>query len=162
MTLLRLEVGPPKDRVGQRKLKDASRTKIDQARRGLGATPTHGEVLAELDFGFWTFLTRKERTATIWTPMLAAAFSPKTDRGHVHQLVDQVRKFRNRLAHNEPTFSNRTGLVNRLTELMNLFDYIHPTAANWVRDHSTTPSLIPTCPVPSLVPNTAGSWLDRP
>lgn len=46
--------------------------------------------------------------------MLHGAFPKGTARAWVHDLVTRVVKFRNRLAHNEPVFSTRTGLEDRL------------------------------------------------
>ena len=139
----------------QRQLNAGSAEKLNTARSGLGGRPTHGQVVAALDFGFWTQLTKRERTDTFWTPMLSRAYPPHESRGQVHALVDNVRKFRNRLAHNEPVFSNKTGLVQRIEDTRTLFGYLHPEAAQWVQDHSDVPRLIAGCPVPGLMPSSA-------
>jgi hypothetical protein len=76
----------------------------------------------------------------------------------VHALVGNVRKFRNRLAHNEPVFSSKTGLVKRMEEAETLFRYLRPEAAERVRQHSDVPRLIARCPVPGLMPTTGRTW----
>lgn len=154
-TLFTRLVGAPPTHPGQQRLNQGSLDRIAAARAGLGSSPGHGQVVAALDFGFWTTLTRRERTATFWTPMLAHTFPAHLSRGQVHQLVDNVRKFRNRLAHNEPMFSRRTGLGDRLRELDTLFSWIRPAAASWVGQRSTIPSLLTRCPVPGLVSSAA-------
>lgn len=57
--LFRLETGPAKDRVPQRQLNAGSAGKLSAARAGLGGRPTHGQVVAALDFGFWAQLSRR-------------------------------------------------------------------------------------------------------
>lgn len=156
--LFRLESGPAKDRVPQRRINAGSVDKLNVARAGLGGQPSHGQVVAALDFGFWTQLTAKERTSTLWTPMVARAFPVHVTRAEAHSLVDRVRKFRNRLAHNEPVFSNKTGLVKRMEETETLFRLLRPEAAEWVRQHSDVPRLIARCPVPGLMPTTGRTW----
>lgn len=156
--LFRLETGPAKDRVPQRQLNAGSAGKLSAARAGLGGRPTHGQMVAALDFGFWAQLSRRERTGTLWTPMLSRAYPQHVSRGQVHALVDNVRKFRNRLAHNEPVFSNKTGLVQRMEEAEKLFRYLRPEAAQWVREHSDVPRLIARCPVSGLMPTTGRTW----
>jgi hypothetical protein len=64
-------------------------------------------------------------------------------------------KFRNRLAHNEPVFSTRTGLAQRMDELAIVFRLIHPRAAAYTEHHSTLTDLLARCPVPNMMPATA-------
>lgn len=154
--LFRLESGRRDSQGPQRRLNGGSQAKLGAARAGLGGQPAHGQVVAALDFRFWTQLTTRERTETIWAPMLSRAYPAQVTRGQVHALVDKVRKFRNRLAHNEPVFSNRTGLVKRMEEVETLFRYLRPEAARWVREHSDVPRLIAPCPVPGLMSTTGG------
>lgn len=124
---------------------------LSDARRGLGASPSHGKVVANTSFGFWTKLTVKERTATFWTPMLRHAFTSSPTRGQVHERVERVNKFRNRLAHSEPVFSTSSGLHDRLRDVDELFTWVAPAAAAYVRVTSRVPSVIAQCPVPDLL-----------
>jgi hypothetical protein len=48
--------------------------------------------------------------------MLSRAYPASVSRGDVHRLVVNVNRFRNRLAHNEPVFSTKTGLVKWMEE----------------------------------------------
>lgn len=68
----------------------------------------------------------------------------------MHDLVARVVKFRNRLAHNEPVFSTRTGLEDRLTEVQELFELIDPDACAYVAGTSTLDAAIASCPIPGL------------
>jgi hypothetical protein len=47
----------------------------------------------------------------------------------MHELVARVNNFRNRLAHNEPVFSTRTGLHDRLADAEALLKLISPATS---------------------------------
>lgn len=74
----------------------------------------------------------------------------------MHRLVQNVVRFRNRLAHNEPVFSTRTGLAARMRDMMALFAVLHADAAAWVQHESDVPALVEACPVAGVLapPNT--------
>ena len=83
--------------------------------------------------------------------MLRHAFDGSPTRGEVHERVARVNKFRNRLAHNEPVFSTSSGLHDRMRDVDDLFMWVAPTAAAYVRATSTVASLLAQCPVPGLL-----------
>lgn len=143
--------GVPQAVAKQNFLNAGSSKSVADARRGLGPHATHGQVLAGLSFGFWTKLTERDRTPTFWTPMLHLALPSGTARADVHDLAVKINRFRNRLAHNEPVFSTRTGLRDRLADVDALFTLINPDAARFVRQQSSVPALLKACPVPGLV-----------
>lgn len=63
-----------------------------------------GKVVAELMFGFWTYLSDSLHEKSLWVPALHRAFVPGTDRAKIHQALTDLRECRNRLAHNESVF----------------------------------------------------------
>jgi hypothetical protein len=148
--LFRVEQGVPRARALQRRRNEASLARIADARRGLSSAPAHPAVVAALTFGFWSSLTVGERTATVWNPMLRRAFPAGTARARAHDLVSRVVRFRNRLSHNEPVFSTRTGLEDRLAEVKELFELINPDVYGYVAARSTLGAAIGSCPVPGL------------
>lgn len=86
-----------------------ARADIATARRRVRAkrkTPRHGQVIAELAFGFWRFLLAKQYTSTLW-PDLASAFphAPNRSLRTVESPVARLHVFRNRLAHHEPVLA---------------------------------------------------------
>lgn len=91
----------------QRELNSGSREAIAAAARGLGAEPSHGQMVAALPFGFWSQLTRAERAGAFWNPIIHRVFPPGTSRPQVHDLVQRVVKFRNRLV------AQRAGLLQQ-------------------------------------------------
>ncbi|MDR1266634.1 MAG: hypothetical protein LBK42_14015 [Propionibacteriaceae bacterium] len=148
--LFHQEQGVQRARAQQRRRNQASLARIAEARRGLSSAPTRAEVVAALTFGFWSSLTVGERAPTIWNPMLYRVFPKGTARARAHELVARVVKFRNRLVHNEPVFSTRTGLEDRLTEVRELFELINQDAHAYVAWHSTLGAAILSCPIPGL------------
>lgn len=149
-SLFHLEQGVQRARTQQRRRNQTSLARIADAKRGLSSSPTHAEVVAALTFGFWSNLTVAERTPTLWNPMVHRAFPRGTRRARVHDLVARVVKFRNRLAHNEPVFSTRTGLEARLIEVQELFELIDSDSYAYVAGHSTLGPAISSCPIPGL------------
>ncbi|MGO1319583.1 MAG: hypothetical protein ACTII7_03770 [Galactobacter sp.] len=149
-SLFHLEQGVQRARAQQLRRNQTSMARITDAKRGLSASPTHAEVVAALTFGFWSNLTVGERTPTLWNPMLHRAFPKGTKRARVHELVARVVKFRNRLAHNEPVFSTRTGLKDRLGEVQELFELIDPDAYAYVAEHSTLGTALSSSPISGL------------
>ena len=145
-------IGSQAARAPQLTLNSGSLDKLAEAHRRINGPVTHGQAMAALDFGFWATLTRRERTATFWTPMLSRAFPTAITRGEVHDRADNLRKFRNRLAHNEPVFSTRTGLAARMQDLRTTFAWIRPEVAIWVQTRSRVPALAAACPIPGLLP----------
>lgn len=107
---------------------------------------TPGHVIANLTFGFWAALTRPEREAAIWTPILSNVL-PRKSRGHLHDVMDKLNKFRNRLAHWEPVFSTTTGLGSRLSQFDQIFREIDSDVAKLVGGQSTVSSLLSNPPL---------------
>ncbi|MXG88311.1 Abi family protein [Nocardioides flavescens] len=156
--LFQREQGHPSARAKQRTMNERSLVDLKIARRGHGAHPAHGQVVAAQTFGFWTKLTEKDRAPLFWNPMISRAFPAKTNRSDIHDHVSRINRFRNRLAHNEPVFSSRTGLLERLNDVRYVFDLIAPHAAAWAAARSRVVNLVDDCPVAGLIatPTTDG------
>ena len=107
-TLLRLfPVVMRKDRATGR-LRDVNkiaRGNVERARINAAASPQApplpGKVVAELMFGFWTYLFADAHEKTIWVPRLHKAFPAGTDRNALNDALAALRDFRNRVAHHE-------------------------------------------------------------
>lgn len=76
-------------------------------------SPTPGDVVAELSFGFWTGLlgSTNRYEQRFWTPGVRRAF-PRYHgrRNDLLGRVDRVRLLRNRIAHHEPIFDRNSRL----------------------------------------------------
>lgn len=108
-TMLKLFPAVMKNDPVQQRMVDANeiprnqiqRARMDASRSGSTAI-VPGKVIAEVMFGFWTYLTSNAHEKTIWVPYLHTAYPSKTDRRKVHQALCELRDFRNRVAHHEP------------------------------------------------------------
>lgn len=66
-----------------------------------GTKPLPGKIIAEIMFGFWTYLAADSHEKTIWVPYLHKAFEAGTDRDGINKALISLRGFRNRVAHHE-------------------------------------------------------------
>ncbi len=84
---------------------EIARSSVERARKNAtttaGATPPAGKTVAEIMFGFWTYLFSDLHEKTIWVPYLHNAFPLGTDRGQLNETLTLLRAFRNRVAHHE-------------------------------------------------------------
>lgn len=112
---------------------------IDRARlRATGNgrfAPTHGKVIAELNFGFWRYLTAQRYHASLWVPALHQAFPGghhdlRRRRREVEQHLANLMLVRNRAAHHEPI--HRRNLNRDLDTAVELARWVHPEAGNWI------------------------------
>ena len=78
-----------------------------------GGTVNRGKVIAEIMFGFWTYLTDSLHEKTLWIPSLRFAYTAGTDRAQLHDALSSLRDARNRLAHNESIFDQQPENLRR-------------------------------------------------
>jgi len=97
--------------------------------------PTHGKVIAELNFGFWRYLTTQRNHASLWVPALHRAFPGGHDdlrrrRREVERHLANLMLVRNRAAHHEPI--HRRNLDRDLDTAVEIARWVHPQAGNWI------------------------------
>lgn len=99
-----------------------------------------GQVISEISFGFWLQLVSKSQTA-LW-PDLAAAFPHAPDRARttVHDPVDRIRGFRNRLGHHHRVWNQ--DLVQIHSDLLDVSGWIDPEFRAWLAARSPVPRLL--------------------
>jgi hypothetical protein len=135
--------------AGQRVLTEehagrVAKTKVKLARhlRSRGLPMTVGRLIAELGFGFWTYLFDKEygyRSPTdprLWPGLLAQVFPhlPKSvprERDVIHGKLTRIRELRNRAFHHEPIWKY-VDLRQRYDESLDLINWISPSIARTV------------------------------
>jgi hypothetical protein len=108
----------------------------------------HGQVIAELPFGFWRFLLARQYASTLW-PDLASVFphAPNRSLRTVENPVARLHEFRNRLAHQEPVHAYP--LPARHEDLLTVLGYIDPLVADWVAAQSRVPAVLAQRPATS-------------
>lgn len=114
-----------------------------------------GKVIAELRFVFWVSLLTSGHQGRIWDDHLATAFPrlPGADgspmqvaaaRQVLHDEVDAIRKFRNRVAHHEPLL--RARLDDELRRLVRVVGWRCPVTAAWLERQQEVNRLLVTRP----------------
>lgn len=105
-----------------------------------GFAATAGKVVAELNFGFWRYLSSSAHEKTLWVPLLHHAFPQATNRADIDSRVGRLHALRNRVAHHEPLLSE--DLPARLEDLLTVTGLLHPQLAAHVSATSQVPSLV--------------------
>lgn len=84
-----------------------------------------GDVIGELNFGFWVELLSSKYHKRLWAYGLGQAFPQyRGKRRDLHTAVERLRKLRNRIAHHEPILNR--DLDYDLKLLVTLIGYIEP------------------------------------
>lgn len=138
---------PVQRRDGRRGTYDANATtrrKISEAVAVAGHAagaehPAPGKVIAELNLGFWRYLTVK-RLDQLWRSHLHRAFRRGTRRADVGDLVDRLHSLRNRVAHHEPLL--RTPLVARHADIIEIAGLVSAPLRDHIAAHSSVPAML--------------------
>jgi len=115
-------------------LDEKGRADIAKARSRNTKNPSHGKVLAELNFGFWRFLVANRYLHTIWIPTMNSAFPnleghPGKRREMVERSIERLWFLRNRIGHHEPIHTRK---IERDTASMtSLLDWICRDTSAW-------------------------------
>ncbi|GAA4952474.1 hypothetical protein [Actinoplanes utahensis] len=118
-------------------LHDIAKARRRATRDGRPETP--GQVIAELNLGFWKYLLARRYDRGLWHPCLHRAF-PRQPRSPVFAAVDQVHLTRNRIAHHEPMF-DRPALALRDTALR-VVEWICPVTREWIEADCRVPEVL--------------------
>ena len=118
---------------------------------------THGRLVAELNFGFWTSLFDRSG-AHLW-PTLRPIFQAKgVQAPPIRVQLRDLRRLRNRIAHYEPILA--LPLAQLYGEVTMLTGWLSPDAAVWIARHSTWQAIYPAVPI--LIPDPAGGLKVEP
>ena len=111
-------------------------------RAGAKLTPTTDDVVAGLDFGYWTSLLNRDVEPVLYAAGLYKAFpnAPRARgktpaRSTVARKLNELRNFRNRAMHHEPLF-NRMNLKTDLRDIVDMCRWADINAGDWVEYHS--------------------------
>lgn len=134
-----------RNRAAGRRLDSNSvpRENVQRARSNAASRPANaplpGKIVAELMFGFWTFLVADSHEKTVWVPHLHRAFPPGTDRRRLNTTLVSLRMFRNRVAHHENILRGSEDGRRRLVYLVRL---LSADAAAHLRAHSAVSDIL--------------------
>ena len=122
-------------------VKIASRFQIDkisQARANIYAEKkeiTHGRIIAELSFGFWTSLLDTKFEMTLWKNLrLAFPNCPKIFRKRktMSSKFNGIRKLRNRIFHHEAITWNLDVLISYKDEIIQGIEWLNKDLIEWI------------------------------
>ncbi|MEZ5750612.1 MAG: hypothetical protein R3D60_01150 [Paracoccaceae bacterium] len=103
---------------------------------------SHGCMVAELTFGFWTNMLLAKYEEHFWSP-LSSAF-PDVPSGTTYddlsRKCDRVSALRNRIFHHEPMFKRNITEDYRAT--LELLSWLNPKAAIWIRPQLRTMAVL--------------------
>lgn len=109
---------------------------------------TPGRIVAALTFGFWTALLNKEYE-NLWQTTLHNAAQREDGKGLTRKNLagplTPIRTLRNRVAHHEPIIM--WDLPKHYGNILQLTQWLSPTAAEWSRHHSRFPQVYPSTPI---------------
>lgn len=131
-------------RTGQQKINDFLKreiTKTEKRLRKTGQKITSGRIIAEQTLGFWTdlFEIHHYRLLKGKPIQIFRSLPPKHGRKEVNDKLNKIRRFRNRIYHNEPIcfFQNNIDFSEALEvyeSLTNLLAWINPDITNFISD----------------------------
>ncbi|WP_419850515.1 hypothetical protein [Candidatus Poriferisocius sp.] len=137
-------------RFNDRWFEDASLLEENEVRSVVRATEklempwTAGQVVAELNFGFWVALFARRYEERLWRTELHLLFAPKQNRKELHNQLNRLRTLRNRIAHHEPIFQR--DLATDYKKILWILDMLSPEAAKWTDHHSRVYEVLDTNP----------------
>ncbi|TFB59152.1 hypothetical protein E3N94_03810 [Cryobacterium sp. Sr3] len=124
LTLFPIVMRKDRDTGRTRDVNRIPRGNVERARNNAVGAPSSpplpGKVVAELMFGFWTYLFVDAHEKTIWVPHLHKAFPAGTDRNALNDALAALRDFRNRVAHHENILSGSESERRRIVYVIRL------------------------------------------
>ena len=105
---------------------------------------TTGQIIAKLNFGFWTNLCSKRYNTKFWTKKgcFKGVFInyPQSQQHQIHTLsikLRSIRKLRNRIFHYEPIFKKPTALLSMYNMILEVLSYL-PCCNSSILKETTT------------------------
>jgi hypothetical protein len=95
------------------------------------------KIVSELTLGFWTNLFKRQYEDPLWRKTLRFAFphvGGALTRGQVFQILDQIRRLRNRISHHEQIV--RYDLNIYYNNIIDLVSWVSPVTAIWLSHHN--------------------------
>jgi hypothetical protein len=117
-----------------------------------GKAATHAQIVAELNYGFWSSLFG-HKSHHLWGTLRPIFQAKGVQRSAIAGQLRELRILRNRVAHYEPILA--LPLEQRYLSAITLTAWLSPSAQAWISRTSNWAALYP-AGIPLLVPDTAG------
>jgi hypothetical protein len=98
-----------------------------------GKAGTHSQVVAELNFGFWSSVFGPSSNH-LWRPLRGIFQTGGLKRATVSQKLRDLRRLRNRIAHYEPILAQPISTQHQ--DILSLTSWMSVDAAAWITSHS--------------------------
>jgi hypothetical protein len=106
-----------------------------------------GKIIPELKFMFWISMVTARHDARLWIPYITKHFpmllpnaTPSLRRRTLHGRLEDIRRFRNRIAHHEPVFNRPLALdYSKITDVIS---WISRETTHWLSSFETVTSLL--------------------
>lgn len=107
-----------------------------------GDDMTNHHVVSALGFGFWEHLLTKRFERLLWIRGMHHSFPGAANkrRADVHDLVERLRRWRNRIAHHQAIFDKSP--TKKHQEVLALIQWVCTDTAAWVSSISKVPEII--------------------
>lgn len=114
-----------------------------------GKAATHSQMIAELNFGFWSSVFGRSSNH-LWGALRPIFQTHGLQRATISQKLRDLRRLRNRIAHYEPILAQPIPTLHG--DILNLTAWMSPIASAWITTHA-----IATYPAtPIIIRNAAG------
>jgi hypothetical protein len=117
-----------------------------------GKAATHAQMVAELNFGFWSSLFGRTPGNHLWRVLRPIFQTKGLQRSDIAAQLKDFRLLRNRVAHYEPIIALL--LAQRYADITTLTGWLSPSAAAWINHTSTWGTIYPAVPVLTVDPVT--------
>lgn len=115
-------------------------TASDRARKAIAARcyrqristpppPTPGDIVAQLNFGFWRYLVATRYTHDLWHDAIRHAFPNESDLRTVERPLARLHQLRNRIAHLEPIHDEN--LLARRRDMIQVVGHVDRRLQSW-------------------------------
>jgi hypothetical protein len=98
-----------------------------------GKATTHSQMVAELNFGFWSSVFGPSSNH-LWRPLRGIFQTQGLKRAAVAKRLRDLRRLRNRIAHYEPILAQPIATLHQDT--LSLTSWMSVDAAAWITTHS--------------------------
>lgn len=95
---------------------------------------TNDYLVSRLNFGFWTRLLNKVYEDDIWRKYLVKTFGKKIKRGAIEKDLNELRRLRNRIAHNECVLNLKHTPVEYYDFMIDFIKKIDVKTAVWIEN----------------------------
>ena len=97
-----------------------------------GKLITNNYLVSRLNFGFWTRLFSKNYESILWNKYLHKIFNKKVQRKEIEIKLNEFRRLRNRIAHNECVLNMEYSIIEYYDKIISFLYDIDENLVYWI------------------------------